>query len=117
MGFGCQGVITDGGVRDVPDIAPGFQMLAASVLPSHAFVHVVDYSRPVDVAGMRVTDGDIIHADQHGAVVIPAEVIGQVQAAAEQLARREAVIISAAQKPDFDIDKLRAAQGESAEIH
>ena len=53
MGFGCQGVITDGGVRDVPDIAPGFQMLAASVLPSHAFVHVVDYSRPVDVAGMR----------------------------------------------------------------
>jgi regulator of RNase E activity RraA len=117
MGFGCQGVITDGGVRDVPDIAPGFQMLAASVLPSHAYVHVVDYARPVDVAGMRVIDGDIIHADQHGAVVIPAEVIGQVQAAAEQLARREAVIISAAQKPDFDIDKLRAAQGESAEIH
>jgi regulator of RNase E activity RraA len=117
MGFGCQGVITDGGVRDVPDIAPGFQMLAASVLPSHAYVHVVDYARPVDVAGMRVIDGDIIHADQHGAVVIPAEVIDQVQAAAEQLARREAVIISAARKPDFDIDKLRAAQGESAEIH
>ncbi|RPG27372.1 MAG: RraA family protein, partial [Gammaproteobacteria bacterium TMED57] len=113
----CQGVITDGGVRDVPDIAPGFQMLAASVLPSHAFVHVVDYARPVDVAGMRVTDGDIIHADQHGAVVIPAEVIGQVQEAAQQLARREAVIISAAQQPDFDIEKLRAAQGEAAEIH
>ena len=116
-GLGCQGVITDGGVRDVPDIAPGFQMLAASVLPSHAFVHVVDYARPVDVAGMRVTGGDIIHADQHGAVVIPAEVIGQVQEAAQQLARREAVIISAAQQPDFDIEKLRAAQGEAAEIH
>jgi regulator of RNase E activity RraA len=66
---------------------------------------------------MRVTDGDIIHADQHGAVVIPAEVIGQVQEAAQQLARREAVIISAAQQPDFDIEKLRAAQGEAAEIH
>jgi regulator of RNase E activity RraA len=116
-GFGCQGVITDGGVRDVPDIAPGFQMLAASVLPSHAFVHVVDYARPVDVAGMRVKDGDIIHADQHGAVVIPAGLLGQIKAAAEQLARREAVIISAAQQPDFDIEKLRQAQGEAAEIH
>ena len=116
-GFGCQGVITDGGVRDVPDIAPGFQMLAASVLPSHAFVHVVDYARPVDVAGMRVIDGDIIHADQHGAVVIPADLIGQIKETAEQLARREAVIISASQQPDFDIEKLRQAQGEAAEIH
>ena len=116
-GFGCQGVITDGGVRDVPDIAPGFQMLAASVLPSHAFVHVVDYARPVDAAGMRVTDGDIIHADQHGAVVIPADLIGQIKAAADQLARREAVIISASQRSDFDIEKLRQAQGEAAEIH
>lgn len=116
-GFGCQGVITDGGVRDLPDIAPGFQMLAASVLPSHAYVHVVDFARPVDVAGMRVMDGDIIHADQHGAVVIPGDVIGQVKDAADQLARREAVIIAAAQKPDFDIDKLRQAQGDAAEIH
>jgi regulator of RNase E activity RraA len=116
-GFGCEGVITDGGVRDVPDIAPGFQMLAASVLPSHAYVHVVDYARPVDVAGMRVMDGDIIHADQHGAVVIPADVIAEVNGAAEQLARREAVIISAAQAPGFDIEKLRKAQGDAAEIH
>ena len=45
-------------------------MLAASVLPSHAFIHV-DFARPVEVAGMRVRDGDLIHADQHGAVVIP----------------------------------------------
>lgn len=116
-GFGCEGVITDGGVRDLPNIASGFQMLAASVLPSHAYVHVVDYARPVDVAGMRVMDGDIIHADQHGAVVIPAAVIGEVMGAAEQLARREAVIIAAATASDFDIEKLRQAQGEAAEIH
>ena len=51
-GFGCEGLVTDGCVRDLPDIAPGFQMLAASVLPSHAFVHVVDFSRPVEVCGM-----------------------------------------------------------------
>lgn len=116
-GFGCVGLVTDGGVRDVPDIAPGFQMLAASVLPSHAFVHVVDFSRPVDVAGMRVVDGDVIHADQHGAVVIPFSAVTQVKAAADKIARREAVIIGATQRPDFDIEKLRQAQGDAAEIH
>ena len=116
-GFGCEGLVTDGCVRDLPDIAPGFQMLAASVLPSHAFVHVVDFSRPVEVCGMRVVDGDIIHADQHGAVVIPVEALNDLKSAAEQIIKREQVIIQAAQKPGFNIDELRAAQGEAAEIH
>jgi len=116
-GFGCEGLVTDGCVRDLPDIAPGFQMLAASVLPSHAFVHVVDFARPVEVCGMRVVDGDIIHADQHGAVVIPAEALNDLKSAAEQIIKREQVIIRAAQKPGFNIDELRAAQGAAAEIH
>ncbi len=116
-GLGCQGVITDGSVRDIPDIADGFQMLADRIGPSHAYVHVVDFARPVTVAGMRVCDGDIIHADQHGAVVIPADVAEGVADAAAQIARREAVIIRAAQQPGFDIDALRRAQGDAAEIH
>ena len=117
MGFGCVGVITDGGVRDLPDIAPGFQMLAGRVIPSHAYVHVVDFGRPVDVAGMRVRDGDLIHADQHGAVVIPHEVAAGVRAAADQVIRRERVIIEAARQPGFDFARLKAAQGRAAELH
>lgn len=117
MGLGCIGLVTDGGVRDLPDIAPGFQMLAAQVIPSHAFVHVVDFARPVNVAGMRVNDGDIIHADQHGAVVIPREAAAKLRAAADQIIRRERVIIEAARQPGFNIEKLRAARGKAAEIH
>ncbi|MFK7914758.1 MAG: RraA family protein [Pseudomonadales bacterium] len=116
-GFGSLGVITDGSVRDIPDIAEGFQMLADRVGPSHAFVHIVDFAGPVTVAGMRVRSGDLIHADQHGAVVIPAAVVDQVADAADQIARRERVIIDAAQQPGFDIEALRRAQGDAAEIH
>jgi regulator of RNase E activity RraA len=116
-GFGCLGVITDGGVRDLPDVAEGFQMLAGRVIPSHAFVHVVDFGRTVNVAGMRVRDGDLIHADQHGAVVIPHDVAAKVRAAADDVIKREKVIIEAARQPGFNIDRLRAAQGKAAEIH
>ena len=116
-GFGCVGLVTDGGVRDLPDIAPGFQMLAGRVIPSHAYVHVVDFARPVNVAGMRVRDGDLIHADQHGAVVIPHDVAAKVRGAADEVIKREKVIIEAARQPGFNIDKLRAAQGKAAEIH
>ncbi len=115
-GLGCDAVITNGSVRDLPDIAEGFQMLADRVGPSHSFVHVVDFSRPVTVAGMRVSDGDVIHADQHGAVVIPQGVIGEIRQAADLISRRERVIISAAQQPGFDVEALRKAQREAAGI-
>ncbi len=115
-GLGALGVITDGSVRDLPDIAEGFQMMADRVGPSHAYVHVVGFGQPVTVAGMRVDSGDLVHADQHGAVVIPWEVAGEVAGAAETIAQQEAVIISAAQQPGFNIDKLREAWGASAEL-
>jgi regulator of RNase E activity RraA len=115
-GLGCDAVITHGSVRDLPDIAEGFQMLADRVGPSHAFVHIVDHSRPVTVAGMRVSDGDVIHADQHGAVVIPHAVCGEVKEAADLIGRRERVVITAAQQPGFNVDALRRAQRQSAEI-
>lgn len=116
-GLGCLGVITDGSVRDLPDIAEGFQMLADRVGPSHAFVHPVAYGEPITVAGMRVRHGDLIHADQHGAVVIPWEVAERVPEAAAAIARRERVIIEAAQQPGFDIARLRRAWGDAADIH
>lgn len=115
-GFGALGVITDGSVRDLPDIADGFQMLADRVGPSHAFVHVVGYGQPVSVSGMRVVDGDLIHADQHGAVVIPWEVADQVLSAARKIADQEAVTITAAQQPDFSIHKLREIWGTASDV-
>ncbi len=116
LGLGCEAVITNGSVRDLPDLADGFQVLADRVGPSHAHVHIVDFSRPVTVAGMSVSDGDLIHADQHGAVVIPTDVCADIPGAAALIARQERVIINAAQQPGFDIHALRAAQSEAAKI-
>jgi regulator of RNase E activity RraA len=116
-GLGCLGVITDGAVRDIPDIAENFQMLADRIGPSHAFVHVLDVGRTVNVAGMRVSDGDLIHADQHGAVVIPADEAPRIPGIAATIARRESVIIKATKQPGFDLEQLRKAIGDAAEIH
>lgn len=116
-GLGSLGLVTDGSVRDLPDIAEGFQMLADRVGPSHAYVHVVGFDQAITVAGMRVVDSDLIHADQHGAVVIPHEVAEAIPQAADAIARQERVIISAAQEPGFNMDRLRQAWGDAAEVH
>ena len=77
------------------------------VVPSHAFVHVVDFGRPVNVAGIRARDGDLIHADRHGAVVIPLDLAEKVRSAADQIIASERVVIEAARQPVFNFEKLK----------
>lgn len=116
-GLGALGVVTDGSIRDLDACAPGFQLVARKVGPSHAHVHVVDHGGQVNIFGMIVNDGDIIHADRHGAVVIPPESVKTLPDAIDLLTRREAVVLDAARAPDFDFEKLKAAMGQSADIH
>jgi len=116
-GLGCVGVVTDGSVRDLDAMASGFFVLAGSIMPSHAYVHLVDFGGTVSVAGMIVSPNDVIHADRHGAVVIPHEAVKDLPASVDLLARREKVIIDAAKAPGFSVTRLRQAFAEQDEIH
>ena len=116
-GLGAVGVVTDGSIRDLDQCAPGFQLLAGCVGPSHAHVHVEAFGVPVTVAGMEVVPGDLVHADRHGAVVIPHALARRVPEAAALIGRREAVILKAARSPDFSIEKLAEAMATQDEIH
>ncbi|MDE0210631.1 MAG: RraA family protein [Boseongicola sp.] len=71
--LGLAGAITNGLVRDLDFLAPGFPILAGAVGVSHAHVHVVDFGQPIRVFGLKIAPGDLIHADKHGAAVIPDE--------------------------------------------
>jgi regulator of RNase E activity RraA len=106
--LGCLGTITNGSIRDIPQIAQGFQMLAGSLSPSHAYVHVEDFGLPVTIHGMAVNSGDLIHADQHGAIVVPVNTIDGMKAANEKLAATEAKIIAAA-KSGKGVEAIKAA--------
>lgn len=108
-GFGIEGVVTNGLVRDLGDIPSGFPVLAGSVGPSHGFVHVLAYNCPVSVFGLQVQPGDLIHADRHGACAIPADILDKMSAALDQLTASEAIVLNAAKKPGFDFAAFEAA--------
>jgi regulator of RNase E activity RraA len=116
-GLGCLGVITDGSIRDTHVWADGFQALSGSVAPSHAWVHAVDFGTEANVFGMRTKSGDIIHADRHGAVIVPPEAVREIPAMIDTLVRREAVLIGAAKKKGFNFAKLAKAIADADEIH
>jgi 4-hydroxy-4-methyl-2-oxoglutarate aldolase len=105
--LGCIGLVTNGGVRDMDEVhALGFHYFARDILVSHAYVHLVDIDVPVSIGGMVVYPGDLIHADKHGAQVIPLDLAPQIPEAVARIAEREGRIIEACQSPDFSIDKL-----------
>jgi regulator of RNase E activity RraA len=105
-GLGLNGALTNGVMRDLGDLAEGFPVVAGSIGPSHGFVHVRELGTPVNVMGMTVNQGDLVHADRHGGLVIPPEVIPHLKEAIEKMFAGENIILGPARQPDFDLDKL-----------
>jgi regulator of RNase E activity RraA len=115
--LGSEGCITNGSFRDRDMLAKGFQILGGRMGPSHVHVHMVDYGKPVNIFGMQVGHDDVIHADFHGAVVIPADAVTKLPQAIDLVARREKVILDICADPGFTPAKLRDAIRRSGEIH
>ena len=108
-GLGLAGAVTNGVMRDLGDLEPGFPVLAGSIGPSHAFVHVREIACTVSIFGMQVHDEDLVHADRHGALVIPRQVIPELHSAIEKLLTTEQLILGPARAEGFTIDKLKDA--------
>lgn len=105
-GLGMSGAVTNGVMRDLDVMDDGFPVLAGSVGPSHGFVHVLKIGGQVDVMNMKVRQGDLIHADRHGALVIPTDVIDVLKKAIETVIASEDIVLTPARKPGFNIEKL-----------
>ncbi len=72
--LGCVGTITDGAIRDHSEMCnAGFKALARRLCVGHAHAWPVRWNCPVEVFGTAVSPGQLIHADQHGFLLIPPE--------------------------------------------
>lgn len=72
--LGCVGAITDGGIRDLDEMNnAGFKALARRLCVGHAHATPVRWNCEVEVFGIKVQPGMLIHADKHGFLTIPGE--------------------------------------------
>jgi regulator of RNase E activity RraA len=105
--LGCVGVLTNGTVRDLEEVRRlGFQFWAAGVEVSHGYAHLESFGEPVTVYGLAVRPGDLIHADRHGAVVIPAEVAREVAAACRAVDEHERPMLELCRGGEFTTAKM-----------
>jgi 4-hydroxy-4-methyl-2-oxoglutarate aldolase len=107
--LGAVGIVTNGAVRSIPTAeALGLQVFAGSVSVSHAYTHIVEFGTPVEMDGLRIASGDLLHGDQHGVQSIPMSLAGQLPAVAARIAAEKQAIIALCHSPEFTLEKLRA---------
>jgi 4-hydroxy-4-methyl-2-oxoglutarate aldolase len=105
--LGCVGCVTDGSVRDLDEArGMGFHFFASGPSVSHAYVRVETVGEPVEIGGLAIAPGDLLHADQHGVLKIPLEIAAELPDAAERVIATEQALLSWVRSDEFDPDRL-----------
>jgi len=109
LALGCVAYITNGAVRDLEGIEPlGIQLFAGSVSVSHAYAHIVDFGDPIEIGGLQVQPGDILHGDRHGILSVPPELVERLPPVAEQIQSEEKELFALTESPGFSVEALGA---------
>jgi len=111
--LGCVGAVTNGAARELPGIeASGFQVFAGRLAISRAYIHVVEYGRPVQVGGLTIQPGDLIHGDRHGIITIPPDMAIKLPAVASKIMQKKRQVIDLSKKPGATFQELSQALRE-----
>ena len=98
--LGCVGAVTNGAARELPGIeASGFQVFAGRLAISRAYVHVVEYGGPVEVGGLTIQPGDLLHGDRHGIINVPQDLATELPAVASRIMEKKQLVIDLSKKP------------------
>lgn len=115
MALGAVGYITNGSVRDLPSIRDmGFHLFSGSLSVSHSYAHLVDFGEPVEIGGLKISPGDLLHGDRHGVQSIPLEIVHQIPDEASKIQSEEHRLIDYCRSPGFSLEGL-ASRLEEAE--
>ena len=92
--FGFAGLITSGGARDIEQVDRlQFPCWASSVIVSHGYCRFPEVGIPVQLGGLQVKPGDLLHADANGIVNIPHEIAPAVAELCEPYIQAEEIIL------------------------
>jgi len=107
--LGCVAYVTNGSVRDIPALrAARFQCFACSTSVSHAYAHIIEFGEPIDLGGMKITTGDLLHADCHGIQKIPTGIVDRLPGEIDRVVRREAELIRFLKSDRFTLKELES---------
>lgn len=105
---GCVGLVTDGGVRDVPGLlSTPFPAYSRGVTIHHGALRFADFGVPVEVGGLTIRPGDIMHGSAEGVIRVPPSCAGALPARAARMRAFEHEAHCALRRTDLSPDAKR----------
>jgi regulator of RNase E activity RraA len=105
--LGCVGAVTNGAARELQSIeASGFQVFAGRLAISRAYVHIVEFGGPVEVGGLKIRPGDLIHGDRHGIINVPLDLATKLPEVASRIMEKKQEVIELSKKPGATFEEL-----------
>jgi 4-hydroxy-4-methyl-2-oxoglutarate aldolase len=107
LALDCVGCVTNGAVRDLPAIkALNFQLFSGNLSVSHSYAHIIDFSEPVEIGGLKIRSGDLLHGDRHGVLNVPLELVADIPAEASKILAEERELTEFCRSPGFSLEEL-----------
>lgn len=105
--LGVVGLLTDGGVRDLNEVrALGMQMFALGAVSSHGNPRLISVGKPVDIDGVIIKTGDLLHGDLNGVTTIPWECAQDIAAMADVIRAEEAEVMRYIKSDEFEVEEF-----------
>jgi 4-hydroxy-4-methyl-2-oxoglutarate aldolase len=107
LALDCVGCVTNGAVRDLPAIkALNFQLFSGNLSVSHSYAHIIDFGEPVEIGGLKIRSGDLLHGDRHGVLNVPVELVADIPAEASKILAEERELTDFCRSPGFSFEEL-----------
>jgi 4-hydroxy-4-methyl-2-oxoglutarate aldolase len=107
--LGAVGCVSDGGLRDVREVeALGeFQYFCPGFVVSHGSPVILEINVPVQISGLTINPGDLLHGDVNGLLVVPDAVADRVIDEVMKVREAEKAMLDLVRQPGFNVEKLR----------
>ncbi len=106
--FGAIGLVTDGSVRDFNEVrALNFHSFARGTVASHAYCRIAQVGCPLQIYGMTIRTGDLLHGDINGLIEVPVERREELPEMIARVRKEEGDLLQAVRAGGFTLDSLR----------
>lgn len=107
--LGAVGLVSDAGVRDIPEVRRlGFHYFARGTVASHANYRIARVGVPVQVCGLVIETGDLLHGDENGLALVPRQKRELIPEKVDLVRTREGKLLDYVRSPGFTLEGLRS---------